>query len=319
MKTSLIVILAAIATALSSGCSRPATAPAGGSTAKVQVLCSTFPMYLFTRNVTAGREEVGVDLMIPAAMGCPHDYALTPQDMRKIAAAGVFVANGLGMEEFLGEPLKRGNDKIVVVDTSAGIDDLIQIEEEHHDGREGTAGHMRHFVPNPHLFACPKMAARIVRNIAEGLSKADPAGAEVYKRNAAAYAARLEKLSNDFVAATKELPSKKIVTEHAVFDYLAHDCGLTIVAVIEENPGQEPAAAEMTQLVKTIKSSGASAVFTEPQYPAKVSQTIAKEVGIPVAAMDPVATGPDNAPLDYYETTMRANLATLVKTLGGKK
>ena len=318
MKTSFIAILVAIVAALPSGCSKTPAPPASGPAATVKVLCSTFPMYLFTRNVTSGREGVQVDLMIPAVMGCPHEYSLTPQDMRKIGAAGVFIANGLGMEEFLGEPLKQGNARIVVVDTSAGVGDLIQIEEEHHDGREGTAGHMRHFVPNPHLFASPRLAAKVVRNIAEGLSKVDPAGAEVYKKNAAAYAARLERLADEFVAATKDLPSKKIVTEHAVFDYLARDCGLAIVAVVEENPGQEPSPAGMTALIKTIKASGASAVFTEPQYPAKVGKTIADQVGIPVAALDPVANGPDNAPLDYYETTMRANLATLVKSLGGK-
>ena len=42
-----------------------------------------------------------VTLMIPPAMGCPHDYELTVKDMRKVAGADVFVANGLGMEEYL--------------------------------------------------------------------------------------------------------------------------------------------------------------------------------------------------------------------------
>ena len=32
--------------------------------------------------------------------------------------------------------------------------------------------------------------------------------------------------------------------------------------------------------------------------------------------LDPVATGPAIAPLDYYEKTMRANLHTLESTLG---
>lgn len=162
------------------------------------------------------------------------------------------------------------------------------------------------------------MAAKVVRNIAAGLGKIDPAGAQLYADNARAYAARLEELANEMSAELKDVPNRKIVTQHAVLDYLAHDCSLEIVAVIEENPGQEPSAAEMLELVGDIKASGAAAIFTEPQYPAKAGQTIADEAGIPVAVLDPVASGPDDAPLDYYEKTMRANLAILSETLKAK-
>jgi ABC-type Zn uptake system ZnuABC Zn-binding protein ZnuA len=273
-------------------------------------------MYLFTKAVTAGSGKVRVDLMLPAAAGCPHDYALTPQDMQKIAGAGVFVANGLGMEDFLGEPLKRANDKIVVIDTSAGIGDLIPLKEDERDEKPaGPEGHHHHAGPNPHLFASPRMAGRIVRNLAAALGKMDPAEANAFQKNADAYAARLEKLADDLAAALKSVKVRKIVTEHAVFDYLARDCGLEIAAVVEENPGLAPSAGEMLELVKTVKASGAAALFTEPQYPTKVGQTIAKEVGIPVAVLDPVASGPDDASPDYYEKAMRANLATLVQTL----
>ncbi|MDD4890310.1 MAG: metal ABC transporter substrate-binding protein, partial [Phycisphaerae bacterium] len=280
----------------------------GESKSGLRVLCSTFPMYVFTRNVTDGRGDVQVGLMLPAAAGCPHDYALTPRDMQKIAAADVFIANGLGLEEYLGEPLRRANAKIKVIDTSGGVRGIATMADEDGYGRGAAA--------NPHLFASPRRAARIVRNIAAELGKIDPAGAELYRRNAEAYAARLETLADDFVRVAKGLRSTKIVTEHAVFDYLAADAGLTIVAVIEETPGQEPSAAGMIRLVKTIRSSGAKAVLIEPQYPANVGQTIAKEAGIPVAVLDPVASGPDDAGLDYYEKAMRSNIEALKSVLG---
>jgi zinc transport system substrate-binding protein len=305
-----ILVGAAVAAALVAGCSRQHARDRTGGKA-ITILCSTFPMYLFTRQVTAGRDAVQVEAMLPAATGCPHDYTLTPQDMQKIAAADVFIANGLGMEEFLGEPLKRANSKIVVVDTSAGIGGLIQLRGEEGDAQESR----RHTGMNPHLFASPRMAERIVRNIASGLGKVDPGGAELYRRNADAYARQLDTLAGEFTSALRGAANRKIVTEHAVFDYLARDCGLEIVAVVEENPGQAPSASQMRALVETVKDSGAAAVFTEPQYPAKVSQTIAREVGIPVAVLDPVASGPDDAPMNYYERTMRANLDTLVATL----
>jgi ABC-type Zn uptake system ZnuABC Zn-binding protein ZnuA len=49
-----------------------------------------------------------------------------------------------------------------------------------------------------------------------------------------------------------------------------------------------------------------------------VVQTIAKEAGIKAATLDPVATGPADAPINYYEQTMRANLSTLKSTLGSE-
>ncbi len=321
MRLLMIGLLSGLLASGPAACSRHAES-ASQPKAAIRVLCSTFPMYLFTRAVTQGQAGVQVELMIPAGMGCPHEYALTPQDMQKIASANVFIANGLGMEEFLGEPLKKANDKLIVIDTSEGVGDLIVLSPEPQDEHKRQAapkeeGH-HHAGSNPHLFASPKLAARIVANIAAGLARIDPAGAELYRRNAQAYADKLTQLGAEFASALKDAPKRKIVTEHAVFDYLARDCGLEIVAVVEEEPGQEPSASEMLDLVKSIKASAAAAMFTEPQYPAKVSRTIAREVGIPVAVLDPVANGPDNAAPDYYEKTMRANLATLIQVLGSK-
>ncbi len=309
MKRMLTIVLAAAL--LATGCAKPKP-PADG---KLHILCSTFPMYLFTRNVTQGAQNVDVQVMIPAAMGCPHDYSLTPQDMRMLIAADVFVVNGLGLEEFLDKAV-RDNPQIRVLDSSAGVEGLLKFTPE--EGGGDSHGHAHHQEYNPHLFAGPTMAAKVAQNIAQQLSKIDPANAAVYKANADAYAADLQNVAAELAAAVRNLPSRKIVTQHAVFDYLARDAGLEVVAVVEEEPGQEPSAAERTRLVQLIKKSGAAALFTEPQYPPRLGQEIAKEAGIPAASLDPSATGPDDAPMDYYQRTMRANIRTIVETLRGR-
>jgi ABC-type Zn uptake system ZnuABC Zn-binding protein ZnuA len=237
--------------------------------------------------------------------------------MQKIARADVLVVNGLGLEEFLGSPVSHANPRIKLLDTSKGIANVMKLTPE--EGGEAGDGHRHHHGDtNPHLFASPRMAAKIVRNIAAELSALDPAGAALYAKNADACAARLDKLADEFGAAGRTFASHKIVTEHAVFDYLARDCALEIVAVVEEDPGQEPSAAQMLDIVKRIRTSGAAAVFTEPQYAPKVAETIAKEAGVPVASIDPVASGSDDARIDYYEQTMRKNLDVLKRTLGGQ-
>ena len=297
--------------------------------AELNVLCTTFPIHLIARNVAQGRAGVDLQLLLPAGMGCPHDYALTPQDLRKIAAADVLVVNGLGLEEFLGAPVETANPDVETVDSSAGIQDLLEYAHEHAEAEEehdheaeadpGHAehdhGHHHHAGVNPHLFASPRQAARIALNVAAGLSKADPEGAGVYFRNAQAYADRLNALADEMAALGRTLKNNRIVEPHGVFDYLARDMGLEVVAVLRPH-GQEPSAAKMLELVRTLRAKQAGAIFTEPQYPAKVGAALARETGLPTATLDPVATGPDAAPLDYYETAMRQNMEVLRATLG---
>lgn len=280
----------------------------------LSILCSTFPIYQITRNIVHDQEGISVSLMLPSQLGCPHDYVLTPKDMQLLAAADILVINGLGLEEFLGAPIQHTNPKIKIIDSSKGIPDILPLEES-----EGSHRHEQdHDEPssNPHLFASPRQVALIAQVIGKRLSQIDPNRSEIYLRNSQAYAEAMNTLSLEFTALANKLSSKNIITQHGVFDYLARDMGLKVVAVIESHPGHEPSASEMISLIKTAKSSQAKAIFAEPQYPSKVTHTIAKEAGITAATLDPVATGPDNAGLDYYTNVMRENMAILASTLG---
>lgn len=454
-----IALLAATAFTLS-GFARLCPAGEGAAETKTKaVLCTTFPIYQITRNVAKDCAGVEVQLMLPSQLGCPHDYALTPQDMQKLAQADALIVNGLGMEEFLGAPVKKANPNLVLIDSSSGINDTLQYTAEPHEhgeahvhaegehpfewagafaleagtytwtcakndgkyaeptmklvvlpaategaeaieateaqavklfadeaapaaaGTELQPGALRvlqfdaaqdatsfkvtiatkgvyvaftehqpsefeageHFfkdaagqnvVPtatepaaggghrhhhsgvNPHLFPSPLMSAKLAANIAGELAKLDPAEGKTFAANAEAYAESMTKLGGDFAALGKSLKNNRIVTQHGAFDYLARDAGLEIVAVVQAHAGQEPGAAELLGIVKTIKEKQAGAIFTEPQYPEKIGQTISRETGIPTATLDPTSTGPENAPLDYYETVMRKNLKTLEETLG---
>jgi zinc transport system substrate-binding protein len=286
---------------------------------RLVVLCSTFPIYQITRNVVQDSRTIKAELMLPSTLGCPHDYLLTPKDMQKIDKADVLVINGLGMDEFLEAPLKKANRKLIVIDSSVGIKSLLEYTEEEHDekGHHEEEGH-NHEGINPHLFVSPRMCALITVNIANGLTKVDPAGAKIYRKNAKTYADKMNNLADSLADQVKSFRNKNIVTQHGAFDYFARDAGLTIVAVLQEHPGQEPSASEMLTLIREIKAKKAGAVYYEPQYSPKIPRTIARETGIPAASLDPVATGSENAGLDYYEKIMARNMVTLKTTLGRK-
>ena len=285
------------------------------SAAELRLLAATFPIYHLAQRVSAGQSGISLELMLPAGTGCPHDYALTPQDMQKVAAADVLLVNGLGLESFLVDRLEEINPNVRVIDTSEGLEGILRKKDGAHAGSTQDFDTHGHDV-NPHIFASPSMLAAMGLSLAEKLSLVYPEGQACFAGNAHAYADELHSLASDFASMGNRLKNKRIVTQHGVFDYLARDAGLEVVAVVQEQDGQEPSAVQMLALVRTIREKQAGAIFTEPQYPDKIGRTLAQESGIPVATLDPVASGPENAPADYYCTVMRHNLAVLEKTLG---
>jgi zinc transport system substrate-binding protein len=85
------------------------------------------------------------------------------------------------------------------------------------------------------------------------------------------------------------------------------------VAIIEREPGSEPAAGELAKTIDVVRKSGVIALFAEPQYPAKAADVIAQETGAKVYTLDPVVTGPMEP--DAYIRIMERNLEELQKAL----
>ena len=267
----------------------------------LRVLCTVFPMYVFTRNIVGDIPGVAVELMLPASLGCPHDYSLTPGEMEKIMGADVLVVNGMGLEEFLAKPALGANPRLKVIDASYGLEPIMD--------SHGT---------NPHAWVSLTDAFAQMRNIAFGLADLDPKNAAQYKKNGASYAAEFMVLRTDFLLALKDAPNKRIVTFHDAFAYFARDLGLEVMAVIEETPGQEPSAGDLAKLARKIKEVKPIGIFAEPQYPEKVAEVLSGESGVPVYVLDPVASG-EMTPTAYMDG-MRKNLETIKKALaaGGK-
>ena len=93
------------------------------------ILCTTLPITALTNAVVKGVPGFHVTQMLSSTLGCPHDYALTPQDMKKLAQADVIVINGLGMEGFLTGALPRVNRKALLIDSSKGAKCVLHSQE----------------------------------------------------------------------------------------------------------------------------------------------------------------------------------------------
>lgn len=268
----------------------------GANAKPLEILTSFYPTYVSTLNVVGDTPGVEVACMTPPFVGCLHDYSLTAGDMKKLAAADIFVANGAGMESFIEKAVKQ-SPNLKVIEASKGI--------------------KLAFDDNPHVWVGISGAIQQVKNIADGLAKADPERAEQYRKNAAGYVAKLEKLRAEMHAALDGLKNRDIITFHEAFPYFAKEFGLNIAGVIEREPGSEPNAKELAETIEIVKSKNVHALFAEPQYSSKCAKVIEKETGVAVRFLDPVVTGPrDPAKArDAYLDAMNKNLTVLRNAL----
>ena len=70
------------------------------------VVTSFYPMYIATLNIVDGVNGVRLENLSEPQTGCLHDFQLTPEDMKLLSTADVFVINGGGIEScfcFLGK------------------------------------------------------------------------------------------------------------------------------------------------------------------------------------------------------------------------
>jgi zinc transport system substrate-binding protein len=278
-------------------------------------LATILPVYTFTLNVVGGEPGVQVELLLPPNLGCPHDYDLSPGELKRINQAGVIVANGLGLEAFLGKVLQQAGSKKVITATS-GIEPLRSgAHTEHPPGKASGSPH-RHAPDssfNGHAWVSPKQAAAMVRTIAAGLAGIDPARAKQYRANGEGYAQRLEELYRQMRVCSDRARNKTILTVHDSLDYLARDLGLEVAGTVQPDPGVEPSAREMARLVRLIREKRVTAVFSEPQYSDQVARTLAAETGVKIFALDTAITGKTGP--ETYERVMRQNLETLCRAL----
>ena len=131
----------------------------------LHILCTTYPVYLFTTAVTEGVEGVEVSRLIDQQISCLHDYTLTVNDMKAIEAADMIVLNGAGLGDFMSDALAASDAP--TIDCSEGVALLPALG---HEGHDHDAAY------DPHIWMDPERAAQMVANIGTGHIQPERAG-----------------------------------------------------------------------------------------------------------------------------------------------
>lgn len=148
------------------------------------------------------------------------------------------------------------------------------------------SGHHHHESGDPHFWLDPLSVITYVENIRDGLSAADPQGADTYAANAEAYIAELKALDERIRAQVDTIPVDRrlIVTNHESFGYFADRYGFRIVGTIVPSvtTGSTPSAQQMALLVNRIQDTQATAIFLETGANPQLANQLAQETGVRV-------------------------------------
>jgi len=257
---------------------------------RLVVVATLFPLYDFAKNVAGERAEV-ILLLPPGAE--PHGFEPKPADIVRLNKADVFLYTSPDMEPWAADILKGLQSRnLEVVDTSRGVitgDGPAKREHRHDHPDKHKHGHHDHSgTADPHIWLDFGNAVKMVENIRDGLVKKDPAGKDVYEKNAASTIDQLKALDERFRKGLQACEKKVIVNGgHFAFDAMAKRYGLRYVSVYGVSPDAEPTAATLAKLTRLIRENRLDYLFHEELINPRVAETLARETGATLLKLNP--------------------------------
>ena len=282
------------ALALLAGCGSSSSADG-----KLQVVATTTHVADFARAV--GGDDVSVDQLLKPNAD-PHDFEPRPSDVKSLSGAKVVVANGLGLDAWIGGVAKKSG-------TDAPIADLSERIPVRRPG-------------DPHWFQDPINVEDAVKKIRDRLTEADPSHERDYARNTLEYIKRLETLNTGIERCMSAVPAseRKLVTDHDAFGYFAARYDIQVIgAVIPSQTTQaQPSARDTAELARTIEREDVQAIFPEESLNADVAKALAKQTGVTAQySLYGDTLGPAGSPGATYLGMMEANADAMVRGFTG--
>jgi len=224
----------------------------------------------------------------------------------KAQKADLVLWNGLNLERWF-EPFFENIKDVPSSVVSEGIKPL-GIREGPYTGK-----------PNPHGWMSPSNALIYVENIRKALSEVDPANAEVYAKNAAAYAEQIKAMDAPLRERLASIPEDKrwLVTSEGAFSYLAHDYGLKELYLWPINADQQGTPQQVRHVIDEVRKNDIPVVFSESTVSDKPARQVAKETGARyggVLYVDSLST--EDGPVPSYLKLLEVTVQTIAAGFG---
>ena len=264
--------------------------------AEVRVLTSIKPLQLIAAAVQDGAGTP--DVLLPPGAS-PHNYALRPSDVRRIADVDLFYWIGPDMESFLPRVLKGRTKPTIAVQDLPGLSlrRFAQDSHSHEDSDDHDHDH-RPGSLDAHLWLSTLNARVIAKRMAADLSAADPANESRYQNNAAAFSGRLDALDARVRTRLANVRGKPYFVFHEAFDYFEVAYGLQHAGVFSVSAEVQPGAQHVAAMRARLQEAGKTCVFSEPPMRPRLAATLTAGLPVKLAELDalggfapPTATG----------------------------
>ena len=152
------------------------------------------------------------------------------------------------------------------------------------------------------------MAATLVK----AMVKADPANADLYKRNAVKFVNEMADLSRDIRKQFEPYAGLKVVSFHNAWAYFADAIPIQIVGTIEPKPSITPSPAQVRQIVQLMKDQGVKVVICETYSDDRLARSVAEQAGAKMIVLPDHVLGVPEA--DSYQKLFRYDVEKLIET-----
>jgi zinc transport system substrate-binding protein len=305
-RTATWTLLGALAAPLLAGCGG---GTGGESSGGPSVVAAFYPLAFVSERV-AGSDASVENLTQPG--GEPHDLELGFTQTVALQEATVVVYES-GFQAAVDDAVDT-LDGAQVVDVADVVDLHAVVHAEDQGSHTAGDGH-DHGEVDPHFWQDPLLLADVGDAVAQALSTADPANGDTYAANAAALRADLEALDTEFTQGLADCERSTVVVSHDAFEYLTR-YGLTFEPIAGLSPDAEPTPAGLAALQDLARSEGITTVFSERLASPAMADTLASDLGIETAVLDPLEGLSDETADEDYLSLMRENLAALQKANG---
>ncbi|WP_372337955.1 metal ABC transporter substrate-binding protein [Mesorhizobium sp. LMG17149] len=278
------------------------TQPAAG---KVLRVVTTFTIIQDIAQNVAGTAAIVESVTKPGAE--IHDYQPTPLDVVKAQSADLVLWNGMNLERWF----EKFFDNVKNVPSAVVTDGVepMGIKEGPYEGK-----------PNPHAWMSPKNALIYVENIRKALSKADPANAQVYAANAAAYSEKIKAIDEPMRKRLSAIPTDQrwLVTSEGAFSYLARDFDLREAYLWPINADQQGTPQQARKLIDLVRENKIPVVFSESTISDKAAKQVARETGATYGGILYVdSLSEEDGPVPTYLKLLETTVETIVQGFGG--
>lgn len=299
-----VAALLVVVPTLLAGCSADATEGVRDGT--VDVMASFYPLQFVAEQV--GGDRVTVRSLTPPGAE-PHDVELSPAQVSRLDRADLVVYLS-GFQSAVDDAVALTSPGHVI--DAAADTTLLTPEEEHtHEVGSGDplADEHEHGTLDPHFWLDPTRMPALVDDVAGTLAEIDPAGASLYAANAASLNARFTELDKAYDAGLASCATRTFVTSHEAFGYLADRYDLEQVGISGIDPEAEPSPARLAAVERFVRAEDVTTIFFESLVSPKVARTLADDLGITAAVLDPIEGLAD--PSDDYFSIAQRNLDAL--------